>query len=276
LIIRSTDGRLRLIGQPDHAQVAGQFADIWGRAPFQAAEPLAPVRLATAIHDAGWRAWEEAPRLRPETMRPYDFIHIPSDDHVDIYERSVSIALEQDAYAGLLVSMHGAGFYLKRYGHMPKLEFRDVAPHMRAVVDDFLARQKALQAELLAALGPDETTLWTHYRWLQGWDALAVYLGIDDPADGRTRSLGVMPHYPGGPEEELWLTGIGVGTYTICPWPFIPLRIEVSLPARYVADQAYESQEAFLEAFASAPMESLRLSLVAPDSQFGGTADERI
>ena len=264
MIIRSERGQLRLIGQPDHAQVAGQFADLWGRAPFRAAEPLLPVRLATAIHDAGWRAWEEAPRLRPETMRPYDFVHIPSDDHVDIYERSVHIALEQDRYAGLLVSMHGAGFYLKRYGHMPKLEFRDVAAHMRAVVDGFLARQKALQSELIAALGPDETTLWTHYRWLQGWDALAVYLGTDNPADGRTRSLGVMPHFPGGPEEELTLTGIGEGTYTVSPWPFMPLRIDVTLPVKYMADRPYESQAAFLEAFAAAPMEELRLTVVAP------------
>lgn len=263
LIIRSECGRLRLIGQPDHAQVAGQFADLWGRAPFRAAEPLAPVRLATAIHDAGWRAWEEAPRLRPETKRPYDFIHIPSDDHVDIYERSVHYALEKDSYAGLLVSMHGAGFYLKRYGHMPKLEFRDVAPHMQAVVDGFLARQKALQSELIAALAPDEAVLWTHYRWLQGWDALAVYLGLDNPADGRTYSLGIMPHYPGGPEEELYLTGIGEGRYTVSPWPFMPLQIDVTLPVRYVADHPYKSEAAFLEAFAAAQVETLRLTIMA-------------
>ncbi|HWI64098.1 MAG TPA: DUF3891 family protein [Symbiobacteriaceae bacterium] len=262
MIIRSAAGRLRLINQADHAQVAGQFAECWGHGAFRAPDPLEPVRLATAIHDAGWQEWDEQPRLRPETQRPYDFIHIPSDDHVDIYERSVNAALDGHPYAGLLVSMHGTGFYKKRYGHMPKLEFREVLPHLQCVVDGFLDRQKRLQEELIALLEPDMDVLWTHYRWLQGWDALAVYLGLDDPQDRRTYSLGVMPHYPGGPEEELFLTGVAAGLYTVSSWPFHCRQIDVILPVRYVADRPYSSQEEFLEAFGAAPTEPLKLTIL--------------
>jgi len=262
VIIRSDGGRLRLITQADHAEAAGPLVDRWGRPPFRAPEPPAPVRQATAIHDAGWREWDAAPHLRPDTGRPYDFIHIPSDEHIAIYEKSVRAALEADAYAGLLVSMHGTGFYKKRYGHMPKLEFREVAPHFRAVVDGFLERQQALQAELIAALQPDLTALWTHYRWLQGWDALAVYLGLDDPAERRAHSLGVMPCYPDGPEEELFLTGAGDGRFTVSPWPFTVPQINVVLPVRYIADRPYSSDDEFQQVFSAAATEALHLTLV--------------
>lgn len=263
MIIRTEDGRLRLINQADHSEAAGQFASVWGCEPFRAPSPPEPVRLAAAIHDAGWQPWDAQPTLHPETNRPYDFIHIPSDQRVAIYERSVKAALDAHPYAGLLVSMHGAGFYKKRYGYMPKLEFRDVAPQFRATVDQFVARQRALQDELITALRPDVDALWTHYRWLQSWDALAVYLGMDDPADRRTFSLGVMPHCPGGPEVELFLTGLGEGTYTVSPWPFVCRQIDVAFPMRWVADRPYASREEFLGEFAAAPVEVLHLVVKA-------------
>jgi hypothetical protein len=262
MIIRNEGGRLRLINQVDHALAAGRLAGAWGRTPYQPPEPLGAVRLATAIHDAGWQDWELAPRLRPDTQQPHDFISIPSDDHVEIYERSVALALKADRYAGLLVSMHGAGFYRQRYGHMPNLEFKSVLPEFVPLVESFIARQEALQRRLVAELEPDPVTLWTHYRWLQGWDALAVYLGMDNPVTRRTFHLGVMPQYPGGPEEPLCLTGAGEGVYTVNPWPFQPDRLELTMPARYVPDRPYASQADFLEVFAAAVPEPLTLRIV--------------
>lgn len=263
MIIRSDEGRLRIVLQTDHARLAAQFAGAWGGGPFRAPEPLEPVCLAATIHDDGWLAWEERPAISPETGRPYDFMNLPTPQHLDIYERCVALTMREHLYSALLVSLHGTGLYRQRYGHMSHLTFKPVYPAFQPAADRYLADQDALQTSLLADLQPDKTALWTHYRWLQCWDLLSLVLGLFDPKEKRALSLGVMPHYPGGPEVEIVVRGAGVGVFQVSPWPFLTESLTVALPVRYVPDRAYASDAEFRAVFAQAPQEELTLS-VAP------------
>jgi hypothetical protein len=262
MIIRTDSGRLRLVTQIDHAALAAQLADAWGGQRFAHPEPLAAIRLAALVHDHGWQEWDQEPRLNPATGRPYDFLTMPTDEHLAIYERCIRIAAEQHPYAGLLVSLHGVGLYKGRYGYMPTLEYKAVAPADQPAVERFVAAQETFQQQLIADLHPDETCLWTHYRWLQAWDALSVCLCLMDPADQGSFSPGPMPLKPGGPDEAIVLRGAGEGVYTVSPWPFAVRRLYLMVPVRYVPDRAYESEDDFLSEFDAAPTVPVSVSLI--------------
>jgi hypothetical protein len=270
VIVRAERGRLRLTLQTDHAMLAGEFAGAWGGESFAQPVPLAAVRIAAEMHDDGWEEWEREPLVMPDSGRPYDFMSLPPDQHVPIYERGIRLALDRHPYAGLLASLHGTGLYKRRYGYMPDMNFRDHAPEYQPLIDRYLSEQKALQDQLVAELGADEEALWTHYRWLQAWDLLSLFLSQGDPAERKSRSLGSLPRSPGGAEERLVVQGAGPGLCTVAPWPFAAPQLDLVLPVRYLPDQHFESDKAFQEAFAAAPTEALAVSLVpgsdAPDT----------
>jgi hypothetical protein len=262
VIIRSERGRLRLITQHDHGVAAAELTDAWGGDEFHPPEAKAALRLATLVHDQGWQEWDAQPRLQPETGRPYNFINMPIDEHLAIYERCIRLAAEQHPYAGLLVSLHGAGLYRNRYGHMPHLADKPVPEADRARVDAFLAAQEALQREWLHDLHPDPQVLWTHYRWLQCWDALSVFVSLTCGSDRAGFVVGPVPRWPGGLEADLKITGAGGSTFSVAPWPFAPRQVDLFLPVRYLPDRAYVSDAEFAEEYAAAPTQSLHVTLV--------------
>ncbi len=262
MIVRPEKGRLRLTMQTDHGLLAGTFADTWGGPLFSPPEPPAAVKIAADYHDHGWEAWEALPQVNPETGHPYDFMTIPPDQHVEIYERGIAQALERHPYAGLLVSLHGTGLYKQRYGYLPELVYRDVDPQYRDHVDQYLHRQEALQKRLMADLQPHEETMWTHYRWLQAWDLLSLFLCLSDPTERTSLSLGVMPLYPGGPEERVTVRGVGMNTYVVSPWPFAASELSLLIPVRYVPDRRYSGDADFCSTFDAAPTEALSVQIL--------------
>lgn len=87
-------------------------------------------------------------------------------------------------------------------------------------------------------------------------------LYVSDPADGQTRMIGILPHYPGGSESALYLHGAGQGRFQLDPWPFESDSVGVMLPVRYLLDRPYSSDQEFREAFQVAPTASVRLQLL--------------
>lgn len=261
MILRARSGSLRLVLQTDHAQIAGLFAGLWGGGGFAVPEPLPAVRLAAEQHDYGWLEVEATPGVRPETGRPYDFLHLPTPIHIPVYERAIHHAAAIDPYAGLLVSLHGTGLYRKRYGYMSHLVFKEHHPRYRTIIDRFLESQDQFQARLRDQVQVDDATLWTHYRWLQGWDLLSLFLALTDPAEEPELLLGVVPLCPGGPETAVTARGAGPGLYTVDPWPFQSDSVAVTLPVRHVTDRLYEHDRDFQQAFAAAAVQELCLTL---------------
>ena len=263
MIIRSEPDRLRVTSQLDHAILAGQFAAAWGGNGFSRPEPADVVQLAASIHDEGWDLWEGAPHVNPANGCPYSFTDLPTDQHLEIYTRCIGLAALRHPYAGLLVSMHGTGLYRQRYGHMPGLTHKPVRPEFQPLVDRFLIEQEALQARLREQLEPPPQTLWTHYRWLQVWDGMSVFLGLTDPAECREFSFGPVPVAPGGAEPVMTVAGTGPGTATVSPWPFEPGRVVAEMPVRFLPDRPYRDDDDFRATFAAAPVERLTIALSA-------------
>lgn len=251
MIVRAEHGQLWLTEQVVHARLSAELVDGWGGFCTPVA-PLESVRLAAALHDAGWAEVDARPEVNPETGRPYSFLDIPQDVHVAAHTRTVRRARRADPYAGLLTSLHSAGLYRNRYGYLPHIAARPVAPEWREAVDRFLAEQDAVQAELTAALRPDPAVLWTHYRWFQLWDMLSLFCCMLSPESTPHRFLCAVPTEPGGEDVALYLRGTDARTFEVDPWPFAPERIVLRWPARVLPDRPYRSQDEFHEAYAQA------------------------
>ena len=166
-----------IVMQVDHAVVSGQLADAWA----DGMEPRASVATAARLHDIGWRHWEEAPRLNPDTGRPANFLDVVIDEHLRLYRLGIEEVEAVDPYAGMLVSMHAAGIYTGRYGTQPALLLTR-APAVQELVDAFIAEQEARYGAAKEALGVADDELWRNFLLLQVFDRLSLRLCLGDPA----------------------------------------------------------------------------------------------
>ena len=112
MIVRDRGDSWQVVLQTDHADLSGALARAWaGRDGRDDSLVIAAER-----HDDGWAVWERAPLVEPETGRPINFLDVGVPAHLAFYRACIAAVSEQDPYAGLLVSMHGAGIYRQRYG----------------------------------------------------------------------------------------------------------------------------------------------------------------
>lgn len=265
MIVRSTDGDLLLVRQTDHAALSGALAREWGNDTFVRPEPFDSVCLASALHDNGWLQWDGAPKIDPATGFPYQFTDLPVEEHLTFYLRGIAQVMEQDRYAGLLVSMHCSGIYKQRYGTDPGLKLRRHTPEVEHVVQDFLSRlesqQKDLRAELrgsgalkLKRSNLEEAAIWSNYKLLQMMDRLSLYFCM---APITPRILGSAPLDYEENDVELSLNPVNDDAVVISPYPFRRSPLHISVEARVLPKQAYQSDEHLRATLACAMTHSL-------------------
>ncbi len=167
------------IGQPAHAWVSGQLARAWGNEAFPAPAPREPVCLAAEQHDVGWADADLAPTL-DEEGRPRSFVAVPRAEHVAIWRGAARRMLAQSRHAALLVSLHGTSLY-DRY-----VDADAHPPALAAAIRDYLAAERALQAELGAGLDP--AVVDRGRRLLLALDGLSLAL-----CHGNAAELGDVP-----------------------------------------------------------------------------------
>ena len=109
MILQEQGDQFILIRQTDHAMLSGFFARALGNKVFSRPEPFESFCLAAAEHDNGWNEWELLPQIDPKTFTPYNFMSIPTEEHIALYQRGIERVVRADHYAGLLVSMHCVG-----------------------------------------------------------------------------------------------------------------------------------------------------------------------
>ena len=134
--------------------------------------PLTPsLMLAAERHDDGWAVWEQSPRVDADG-KPVNFLDVDVRAHLAFYRAGIAAITEEDADAGLLVSMHGAGIYRQRYGLDPALGLARAA-EVQDEVDAFVAEQEA-------KFGGDPARPLGDYELLQLFDRLSLYFCMRD------------------------------------------------------------------------------------------------
>jgi Protein of unknown function (DUF3891) len=171
VIVRDTGDAWQVVLQIDHADLSGAFARAWK----ERGRRHDSLQVAAARHDDGWAVWERAPRL-DESGKPVNFLDVDVRSHLAFYRACIAAVAEQDAYAGMLVSMHGAGIYRQRYGLDPALALTR-APEVQELVDAFVAEQEA-------KFGGEPGERHDNYALLQVYDRLSLYFCMRDVEGG--------------------------------------------------------------------------------------------
>jgi hypothetical protein len=269
MIVQPRDGQLLLIRQTDHAALAGVFAEHWGNTDFALPSPRDAVIAAAVHHDDGWLLWEAAPRLDPDTHRPYQFTAMPLAEHVGFYRAGIERVLALSPYAGLLTLMHLAGLYQMRFGtdlHMqPKALSSDEEQSRQQFLGELRKQQDTLRQQLpeqgIPASWLEEQRLWCNYKQLQMYDRLSLYFCTAPP---RPAELGPAPlDYEGG-ETQFTLTPLTERIVSLAPYPFDRSPLPFTVRAHIASDRNYESDDAFRAVFTQAPVTELYFEVCAP------------
>jgi uncharacterized protein DUF3891 len=225
VIVRDVGDAWQVVLQTDHADLAAGFARAWAdRGPRH--DSLA---LATERHDDGWAVWEASPQV-DDAGKPVSFLEVDVTAHLAFYRACIAAVTDEDPYAGLLVSMHGAGIYRQRYGSDPALKLTR-ADDVQELVDEFVAEQETSHAARAEAIGVDDERRWADYRLLQVYDRLALHFCMRDVASTETELEGYR------------LEPVGEWGVRVDPYPFVEEVTHLRLLRRLVPKRAWAQDE---------------------------------
>jgi Protein of unknown function (DUF3891) len=260
-----------LIRHPNHAELAGAFAAAWGNTMFRKPEPRSRVLYGIARHDDGWAARDAHPMItrqgKPsafsvELVGKYSaFEEIDIAAYLAVRDCAVRIIAQKDPYAGLLVAMHT---YNLLTAHA---DSATIDPEGLALLDAFLDRQRAYQAELRAAIQADTSlapayksdhAITEHFRLLQACDNLSLLACVAYASPAHL--LHPLP-LNDGTTSEVQVEPLGVRHFRLAPWPFAEPDLRFEFPARHVAGKQFRSSGDLEEAYTAAKDEALSVRL---------------
>jgi hypothetical protein len=260
-----------LITHPDHARLAGAFAESWGNAQFRRPEPRPRVLYGIATHDDGWAARDAHPTItragKPsafstELVGKYSaFEEINLAEYLAVRDRAVRSIAEKDPYAGLLISMHTYNLLTEH------ADRSTIAPGDLSLLDAFLDRQRTYQGQLDGEIAADVSLaveeksgerIVEHFRLLQACDNLSLLscVAFDRPA----HLLHPLPLNDGS-AAEVQVLPIAPRHFRLVPWPFGERELTFSFPARHVEGKLFGSSAELETGFTSAPERKLTVTL---------------
>lgn len=238
MIVCDVGDRWQVVMQTDHADLSGELARRWA----DGTERSESLTIAAERHDDGWAVWEQSPAYDPSASKPVNFLDVNVLAHLAFYRAGIAAITEQDAYAGLLVSMHGAGIYRHRYGLQPDLQLT-FADDARQQVDAFVAEQEGAFEAKDAQLGVTAEQRRTDYELLQMHDRISLLFCMNDTLS------------PGGGEFGGYsFRGEGGGVLVMSPYPFAGAEQQFSLVRRLLPKRQWSDGDSFRhELFATEP-----------------------
>ena len=165
MIVRSFEGALALIAQPDHAALARRIME---RCVALAGHPRRDdILRAVGEHDNGWAETDAAPVVDRETGRLADFVRLPLPERHDVWRRGIA-RLAQEPWPAALVAHHAVTVY-DRY-------------RADSAWDEFFAEMERARTAMIAASGRDPADLPGDYQFLRLGDliSLAFCTGSND------------------------------------------------------------------------------------------------
>jgi hypothetical protein len=262
-----------LVTHPDHARLAGAFAERWGNERFLAPEPRRSVLKGIARHDDGWTARDAAPVItrlgKPsafseELVGKYSaFEDIDLADYLAVRDRAVRLIASEDAYAALLISMHTYNL-LTEHADRSTMAALDLP-----LLDKFLLEQRVFQHSLREQISANqsftaeqtsERTILDHFRLLQATDNLSLLTCVDYSKPAHL--LHPLPLLGGG-HSEVEVRPRGPREYVLHPYPFREKQLTFTFPARHVAGKTFQASAELRERFEAAPLEMLSVTVRA-------------
>lgn len=248
MLVRDCGDSWQLVLQSDHADLAGELAAAWGGGSVAEPSRRAGMVLAATRHDDGWGVWDRRPGWDRERGRPRAFLDVPVPVHLAFYRAAIAAVTDEDPYAGMMISMHGAGIYTGRYGTQPSLALTGREQY-REQVDAFVAEQEALYRRISAELRIPDDVRWTDYVLLQLYDRLSLYFCLRDVERGEPETIEPVP--TGSGTASLRIEPVAPWHVRIAPYPFRERPARFSLTRRMLPKTSYDGNEEFRHAFAA-------------------------
>jgi hypothetical protein len=266
-----TDTGWWLVTHPDHARLAGAFAERWGNDYFLSPEPREHVLRGINRHDDGWAARDAAPQItrqgKPsafstELVGKYSgFEEIDLPDYLAVRDRAVRLIASEDPYAAVLISMHT---YNLLHEHADR---STIKPEQLPLLDEFLEGQLDMQNSLrreievnlkLNAEHKTEAAILDHFRLLQANDYLSLLTCVDykNPVE----LLHVLPTRD-GKGSPIRVRSVGSRRFVLDPYPFVEESITIQFPARHAKGKHFASAQELQDAFHAAPVETLSVTV---------------
>ncbi|MGA2813818.1 MAG: DUF3891 family protein [Candidatus Acidiferrum sp.] len=262
-----------LVTHPDHARLAGAFAERWGNEQFLPPEPRVHVLRGIARHDDGWTARDASPQITrqglpsafsAELVGKYSaFEEIDLADYLAVRDRAVRTIAAEDPYAAILISMHTYNL-LTEHADRSTIPSGDLP-----LLDEFLEQQRALQQDLRKQISRDgrfiagqatAAALLDHFRLLQATDNLSLLTCVD--FSGPASLLHPLPLRDGS-YTEVRVESRGSRHFELSPYPLSERALVFEFPARHVEGRSFRVAEELEERYAKAPCERLSVTVTA-------------
>jgi Protein of unknown function (DUF3891) len=272
MIRRRHRGHWLLITQADHAALSGQLAEQVGGLRFAALHPR--TILGCRLHDAGWPSHDDLPTLNSQGL-PVDVFETPRHLVLPIWSASAEKAIENDLYAGLLVSLHSLCLSAMPEATPAPMQFESSQmrerfetnkfQHKRIEEQEQLRRRLEMRTDIpltlgVAAQGVDarEDQLLFDFRWLQALDQLSLAICCSEVPF----SHAMVYAKPGQSGLTLNFSRVG-NDVKVNHWPFNVAELSCGVVGRVVAEERWDSQEEFREAYRAAPIERIQMTVRA-------------
>jgi hypothetical protein len=262
-----------LVTHPDHARLAGAFAERWGNDLFLSPEPREHVLRGIAHHDDGWVARDAVPQItrqgKPsafstELVGKYSgFEEIDLVDYLAVRDRAVRQIAAEDPYAALLISMHTYSLLNDRSDRST------IAPEQLPLFEKFLEGQKELQESWRKQIASnpklkpehksDEAIL-DHFRLLQANDYLSLLTCVDFQKP--VNLLHALPAR-GGKHIPIQVRTIATRHFVLDPYPFAEPTVSFQFPARHAKGKHFSSAKELQDAFVAAQVEMLSVTVTS-------------
>ncbi len=262
-----------LVTHPNHARLAGAFAERWGNESFRSPEPRTHVLRGIACHDDGWALRDAAPQItrqgKPsafsvELVGKYSaFEEIDLVDYLAVRDRAVRLIAADDAYAAILISMHTYNLLTEH------ADRSTIQPAQLPLLDQFLAGQKTLQQQLREKIATDArftpeqasaSAILDHFRLLQATDNLSLLTCVDF-----RRPAHLLHPLPlrDGRYTEVQVRSAGPRHFVLDPYPFAEPSITFTFPARSVEGKTFSSAAELQDRFNASPEKILSVTVSA-------------
>ncbi len=259
-----------LLSQIDHAVLSADLAAAWTDEVTAFALP-APDWLLYAIrhHDDGWQPWTTAPEIDPETGIPFSFTEMPMATATQMWSASVDVCGRYNEWAALWVNLHFCWLANRA------LENRPDADEERSVLIDFLKRRREHQHNWFInqprEIVYDEKRRYrkgpltiSGFRALQFFDRLSLWLcinSVENSPENKSPQLKLSL----GEASKFEFCMTTSNTVSVKPYPFCQPSLQVTAPARRVAQQKFVDNQSFQQTYASAPVEQLTWTFITAE-----------